>query len=269
MAAIESNKSDKKVVNEKVLYTGLVNVNVVAVNPNQAELKAMGINAKEEVVYTTDVDAKEGVPAHKKTRLDFYISAVSPLIKTKLTLWLEDSPRVNKNGDKHEYINKVAQSTWSPIGMEPTYDWFKKEGVRVAKIGEVTLHEFLSAWANVESNKNCQLETIAKIAIGDVTELKGLVAGLKENLVKVLLGVNTSKDGNRYQTVYTKHFGRSYQGAGSFVKALENQYGEFKDADYQNSLELKTYQFKLAEPDASPAAANGQAAQAPAGGINF
>ena len=267
--AIDSNKSDKAVIADRKLFTGLANFNVVAVNPSMDELKAMKINAQKEPEYVTMVDAKENVPAHKKIRLDFYLATLSPEIRTKMSIWIEDTPRVNKAGDKNEWINKFASSCWSAIGTEPGYDWFKKEGHHIARIGEVQLHQFLLAWANVASGKTCQLETMSKIADGDVKELKDLVVALKENFVKVLLGVTEGQNGERYQAVYTGHFGRSYQTPAGFVKALSQQGGEFK-ADYGDSLDLKTYSYKLSEPDKAPAAdAGANPAPLPATGISF
>ena len=51
--AIKSNSSTEEVVGSGMkLYSGLTNVNVIAVNPTMAELHALNINVKQEPNYS-------------------------------------------------------------------------------------------------------------------------------------------------------------------------------------------------------------------------
>ena len=142
---------------------------------------------------------------------------------------MQPKQRVSQSG-KHQWINKFGLTCWSEA--EPTYDWFKSDGQRKAYVGEETLIRFIIAWANVLRGGEVTLETIDAIANGDITELKGLITGLKTNQIKVLVGV---KDG-KYQTVYTKYFGKtSINRTDYFVNELNKEYGSF-NADFNADL---------------------------------
>jgi hypothetical protein len=238
--SIAHNSSNEQVSTERKLYTGVTNFKVTAVNPTMDEMKALGMNPKNDPSYFTQVEGE-----NKKLRIDLYIQAnkdtneLNAEIKTKISFWLENAVRTNKDGNKSQFINKKGQVAW-PKGTEetPTYEWYSKEGLRKAYIGEEFLIPFIQAWANVKQDDNCGLDTITKIVEGDVTELKTLVEVLKSNAVRVLLGV---KDG-QYQSVYTKFFDRPYnRSLSKFQKALEGEYGAFKDCDYQDDLHLREY----------------------------
>ena len=55
---IESNDSSKEVLGGIKLWAGLTNMEVKAVNPNMAELHAMGINVKQEPNYSMELNGK-------------------------------------------------------------------------------------------------------------------------------------------------------------------------------------------------------------------
>ncbi len=227
--AVQANDSNKQVVGT-TKYTGVANVIVVAVNPTLGEMKAMGIPAQQEPVY---YDAEKD-----KTRIDFYLFKHQPKISTKVSFWIEGKPRTNKDGNKYEWINKFGTTAWSTSSeTPPNYTWFKTDGAQPAMIGEPTLTSFIQAWANVAQDGQCTLDTINKIAKGDVTELKQLVKDLAKSEVGVLLYVNDKG----YQSVYTGHFSRATNKDFSYwKKAIEKEYGEVK-GDFQNSFILKEY----------------------------
>ena len=100
----------------------------------------------------------------------------------------------------------------------------------------------MKSWANVASGDDVSFETIAKIVKGDVTELKALVTMLADNQARVLVGV---KDG-RYQSVYTKHFGRvKPQRDDLFVRILNDEYGTF-NAEFDTALGWGEFKPQLA-----------------------
>lgn len=233
--AIKANKGNEVVTNEVKLYTGVAKVRVVAVNPDMAAMQEMGMkNVKDEPQYVSSTD--EG---HNKVRLDFYLQSDKPAIKAKLSFWLEDVETITKAGDKKQFINHIAQSTYA-TSEAALYDWFDTTDVRVAKRGEADLHEFLRAWANVKSGEECKID-VAPFFESDFSELQSLVGMLSVNEIQVLLGVRVADNGNTYQDVYNRHFERSYtKSTKGWIKKLSDTYSTYKN-DYQGELTLQEY----------------------------
>ena len=252
--AIQSNASTEEVVGGIKTFSGLTNVNVIAVNPTMAELHAMDINVKQEPNYDVSFSDQE----FKK--IAFWLSNDDG--NFKLEILVNNTPKQSKTG-KFQWLNNVGQSTWADDA--PTYEWWKKEGERKAYTGEETLINFVKAWANVASGDEVSFDTIASIVTGDVTEIKSLITALVSNQVRVLVGVKDDK----YQQVYTKYFGRvKPQRDDLFVKSLNDDYGSF-NADFNADLKWGTHTSTadLISPDApaededwtaQPAMANGQ-----------
>ena len=220
--AIKSNSSEQEVMGSGVkLYSGLTNMNVIAVNPTMAELHALDINVKTEPNYFLELNGNEYF------KIVFWMKNTD--LTTRLEILMTSSPRVSQTG-KHQWINNIGQSTWSEEA--PTYDWWKTEGQRHAFGGEETLINFVKAWANVASGDDVSFDTIGNMVKGDVSELKALVKMLSNNQARVLVGV---KDG-KYQTIYTKHFGRvKPQRDDLFVRMLNDDYGAF-NAEFNTDL---------------------------------
>lgn len=221
------------------LYSGLTNVNVIAVNPTLEELHNLGIKLKQEPVYTISMGDQE------YNKVVFWVKNETG--SYKIEILMQSSHRVSQSG-KHQWMNSIGQSTWSEDA--PSYDWWKSDGERKAYVGEETLINFAKCWANVASGDEVTFDTIAKIAAGDVAELKKYVAALKDNPVRVLIGVKDDK----YQIVYTKYFGRAYANPRDnyFVKALNDEYGAF-NADFNADLVFGEHKptATLISPDSS------------------
>tara|TARA_R100001509_G_scaffold156249_1_gene119360 strand:- start:571 stop:1320 length:750 start_codon:yes stop_codon:yes gene_type:complete len=236
--AIKSNDSNVEVAGGGIkLYSGLGNFKVIAVNPTMAELHEMGIMVKQDPNYFVELNGTEYF------KLTFWIKNAD--LTTRFDILMNGSERVSQTG-KNQWINAIGQSTWSD--GEPEYDWFKKEGLRKALTGEETLINFVKQWANVANGDEVYFDSIAKIVKGDVTEVKALVKLLENNEVRLLIGV---KDG-KYQTVYTKVFGRvKPQRDDLFVKNLNDDYGTF-NAEFDTTLSWGVFTPELAvvTPDA-------------------
>tara|TARA_R110000824_G_scaffold20142_8_gene76473 strand:+ start:820 stop:1605 length:786 start_codon:yes stop_codon:yes gene_type:complete len=235
--AIQSNASTEEVVGGIKNYSGLTNVNVIAVNPTMEELHAMDINVKQEPNYDISFSDQN----YKK--VVFWVSNEDG--NFKLEILMNNTHKVSQSG-KHQWINNIGQSTWSEEA--PTYEWWKTEGQRKAYTGEETLINFAKAWANVASGDEVSFDTISAIADGDVTEIRALIKALSGNQVRVLIGVKDDK----YQQVYTKYFGRvKPQRDDLFVKALNDDYGSF-NADFNTDLKWGTHRpsADLISPDA-------------------
>ena len=219
--AIKSNASTEEVMGGMKTFSGLTNVNVVAVNPTMAELHAMDINVKQEPNYSVEFSGE----AYNKVVLWLSNSDGN----FKLEILMQNKSRVSQTG-KHQWMNAIGQSTWSTEA--PSYEWWKKEGQRKAYTGEETLINFVKAWGNVASGDEVTFDTMDAIAAGNTAEVKSLVTALAGNQVRVLIGVKDSK----YQQVYTKYFGRiKPQRDDLFIKALNDDYGTF-NADFNTDL---------------------------------
>ena len=235
--AIQSNASTEEVMGGMKTFSGLTNVNVVAVNPTMAELHNMDINVKQEPSYTVEFSGEV------YSKIVFWLSNDDG--NFKLEILMQNKPKVSQTG-KNQWMNAIGQSTWS--ADEPSYDWWKTEGQRKAYTGEETLINFIKAWANVASGDEVTFDTMPAIAAGNTAEVKSLVEALSGNQVRVLVGVKDSK----YQQVYTKYFGRiKPQRDDLFIKSLNDEYGTF-NADFNADLVWGTHvaTATLVSPDA-------------------
>lgn len=238
--AIESNNSEEVVAGGGYqLYTGIVPVSVVAVNPTQAELQGIGINAKDEPNYSVEINNEE------YNKVVFYLRHDDPNFTVRFDILMKPEVRASKAGDKFMWVNNIGQMTWS--ADVPAYDWWKNsDSSRKAYVGEDTLINFTKAWANVANGGKIYFDTIDAIAKGDVKELKAYVKSLADNKLRVLIGVKDEK----YQTVYNRHFGRLKPANDNlFIKALNEDYGSF-NAEYSKDLKFGVYSPSLITADA-------------------
>jgi hypothetical protein len=248
--AIKSNSSDKAVVRERQLYVGPCLVNVVLVNPNLTDLTEAGYNFEKDPEYlSTEEDGT------KKVRIDFYVQNKD--FKNKVTFFLADKERTNKNGDKFEFVNNAGQNTWCATVEEAVEKegkngnkFFKPEGARKALIGETDFYNFIKTWANVEPGEDCSLEDIKALFKGNFKELQGLVKLMANNSLWIMVEVNEKG----YQNINNKCFGRATS------KQFPNYFSKFaidqKNAGYPLksawSVEFKEYVAKAVSPDSEP-----------------
>jgi len=244
---IEINDSSKEVLGSIKLWAGITNMEVKAVNPNLAELNAMGINMKTEPNYSLEMNGRDIF------KVIFWVG--NPDLTTKVEFLLENTPKITKNGDKTQFVNDYGQFAYATdAGALANYDWYKQEGVRPAFPNEEKLVGFIKAWANVANGGKVSLDTMDKIASGaDLSELKQLVTQLSANRVRVLVGV---KDG-KYQNVYTSYFGRTQKSGDSyFIKHLNGEYSSF-NAEFPGDLQWGQFTPQLsittADTDTAPA----------------
>jgi len=246
--AIQSNASDVQVGGGGIpLYCGIATMNVVAVNPSLGELHSLGINLKQEPNYT-------GIQMGEQTKnkLVFWVRNAEHEFTTRFEILVEPNERAESKTGKFQWINKFGQTAWGTENPSTQYEWFKNEGVRRSYAGEEMLIDFMKTWANVGRDGECAIDDIKAVMTGDVHELKQYVTALKENRVRLLLGAKDDK----YQQVYTKHFGREKPRRDDlFIKSLNDDYGEFR-ADFDpNDFNLKRWEPGVVTPaEAEPAA---------------
>lgn len=242
--AIESNNSEEVVAGGGYqLYTGIAPVSVVAVNPTQAELQGIGINAKDEPNYNVEINGET------YNKVVFYLRHEEPNLTVRFDVLMKPEVRASKSGDKFMWINDTGQMTWS--ADVPAYEWWKNpSSSRKAYVGEDTLVNFTKAWANVANGGKITFDTIDSIVKGDVKELKEYVKALAVNKLRVLIGVKDEK----YQVVYNRHFGRLKPANDNlFIKSLNEDYGSF-NAEYSKDLKFGVYTPSLITADATESA---------------
>lgn len=268
--ALEHNNSNDQVLSTPKYYVGLCNVKVLAVNPSKKELEGFGINLKDEPQYI-------GVTVGDRTlnKVVFYVksSDSEPFdLITRVEILVDPEQRTSQNGNL-QWVNPFGATAWGDsvdaIKANPKMEWFFKNTenqpfqARPAFGGEEILLNFLRAWANVKTDSVVYFDDPAAIASGNVKELKQYVKSLKDNEVRILLGVKANDDRTKfYQVVYMGHFERIFRDKQRyFLTALNKEYGGFNAIYDANDLTLKeaTDELLMADPEEATAE-QGQAA---------
>ena len=132
--------------------------------------------------------------------------------KFKVTFFLEDKQRENKDGSKKQYINSVGMCTWAEDEND-LHDWFKERDYRTAFSGEEDLYNFMRKWLSKLDYRN--VETVLelewkKLMRGNVKELRDQINGEWSDTVVPLATVETKEkeDGSvvEYQKIYNRDF---------------------------------------------------------------
>jgi len=265
MGVRTSNKATESTVKDFKYWSGVIPFQVLAINPNLAELKKIGIEyMQKEPEYILEQNFDENVV--KNTILDFWVKSV-PLpeypeleIVAPLRFRINHDTWTGSNTGKKQYINKYGRTAWA-ADMESLNEnkYYKNEGSRLAHRGEDELHKFLFAWLNMsyddskETWDDC-LINIDKVIKGDVSELKEVVQGSLEYVVKLLVGVNVvEKDGKirYYQALYNQMFLKHNQTSTNRMQEYigRDEFTEFK-ADYY-SFDIREFD-KSVKPDTDP-----------------
>lgn len=231
------------------VYTGLVDVKVIAVNPTKDELNALGVNIQSEPNY---VDKSE--EGNDKCRIDFWLHEEKLNIKTKVSFFIENKLNAVSQAGNMQFINDLGQSAWGKsveeVKNDSRYDWFKSETMRPAIPGEANLIDFIKAWLSIGRDAVAKIDNVVGLSKGDVSELKPLVVNHKDRKVQVLFG---ARDG--YQAVYNRFFSR----AGNRRLDYWNKNLDGSQFNYQNTLVLKELEIQGVEgtsDDDAPATNN-------------
>jgi len=193
---------------------GLFEAKVICVNPTMEEYdNILGIELKEDskaVEYLGE--SKEG---NTYLRLDFWLEEVKNGDRFKVSFFLEDKERENKDGTKKQYINNVGTCTWA-ADENDLPEWFTKREYRVAKIGEEELYNFMRTWLGDLDYRD--VETVLsiewkKLMRGNVKDIKDQIDGeFSTNVIALATIISREKDGEikEYQGVYNKAFLPAY-----------------------------------------------------------
>lgn len=230
MSPIGGKKRESKQLPEFTRKVGLFEANVIAINPTIEEYKEiLGMELKEDSKAVEYLG--ESQDGNKTVRLDFWLEEVKNKDKFKVTFFLENKMRENKEGTKSQYINSVGTTSWAD-DENNLFSWFTARDYRKAFVGEEELYEFMKVWLGhlelKDKDTTLQLD-FKKLINGNVRDLKAQINGEWSTTVVSLATVITKeKDGEmkEYQGVYNRMFLRSYD-----LK-------QFRNIDYSKNPQL-------------------------------
>jgi len=207
-------KQKEQTSNEIVRKVGLFEANVIAVNPSAEEYKeVLGIELKEDSKQTEYLGSSQD--GNTTLRVDFWLEETKNKTRFKVTFFLEDKERENKDATKKQFINNIGGCSWA-VDENSLPDWFKGRDYRVANVGEEDFYNFLRTWLgkldyrDAETVLSLEWKTLMK---GNVKDLKAQVDGEYSTPVVALATIKTvEKDGDKkeYQNVYNRAFLPSY-----------------------------------------------------------
>jgi hypothetical protein len=211
---IQGDKRERQALPEISKKVGLFEARVVAINPTTEEFKeVLDIELPEDSKLTEYLGTSRD--GNTFLRVDIWLEEVKKKDKFKVTFFLEDKERENKDGSKKQYINNIGRCAWAddPNNLA---EWFAKRDHRVAFVGEEELYEFLRTWlGELDYSKEStvlQLEW-KKLMKGNLKDLKSQVDGAYCTNVAALATITVKqKDGENkeYQSIYNKAFLPAY-----------------------------------------------------------
>jgi len=217
------------------LYTGLTDVQVVALNPTKEEAEKLGINMKNDPIYIT-TDETSG---NKKIRIDIYVKSEATGRIDKMAFFMEDVAKTSSAGNT-QYINNFGKSCYAASIAEATekYQWFKGDGAREAVSGEVELVDFIVNLLNIEKDQVAKLDNPKLFFTGNLTEITSIFKKFNDRKAQVLYTVREN-DGNWYQGIYTRYFSRA---GNKTTKWWDKHFeGNTSKPNYQNSFMFQEF----------------------------
>ena len=193
---------------------GLFEGGVIAINPTIEEYKeVLGMELKEDskaVEYLGT--SKDG---NTTLRVDVWLQEVKNKDKFKVTFFLENKERENKDQTKKQYINSIGSCSWAD-DVNNLATWFSARDYRIAFLGEEELYNFMRTWlGNLDyrdAETTLQLDW-AKMMKGNVKDLKAQVNGEWCTNIVALATIKTVQKEDEikeYQGVFNKAFLPSY-----------------------------------------------------------
>lgn len=221
---------------------GIMEGKVIAINPTPLEYKEiLGMELKEDSKAAEYLG--ESRVGNTNLRVDIWLQDVKDSSKKiKVSFFLEDVDRVNKDATKKQYINSVGNCSWAEDkNMLP--DWFTSRENRVAKLGEEELYEFLRTWLGNLDYRSA--ETVLqvdwkKLMKGNVKDLKDQINGEWCTNVGILATVVVKTKDNEDGTQEVKEFQSVYNRAFLPAYSIKN----FANNDYSNPNILESLKAK-------------------------
>jgi hypothetical protein len=214
MSNIGGKKKEQVQQTEYAKKVGLFEANVIAINPTMEEYKdVLGMELKEDSKAIEYLGKSQD--GNTTLRVDFWLEEVKNKDKFKVTFFLENKERTNKDATKKQYINNVGTCSWADDANNLP-SWFAGRDYRVAFTGEEDLYNFVRTWLgnldyrDAETTLQIDWKTLMK---GNLKDLKSQIGGEYCTTVVALATVKTvvkDDDTKEYQSVYNKGFLASY-----------------------------------------------------------
>lgn len=214
MSLIGGKKKEQQQFTESSKRVGLFEANVIAINPDVEDYKEiLGMELKEDSKATEYLGTSQD--GNTTLRVDIWLEEVKNKEKYKVTFFLENKERENKDATKSQFINSVGACTWA-VDANDLPDWFKARECRKAYVGEEDLYNFLRTWlGNLDyrdAETTLQLDW-KKMMKGNVKDLKDQIDGEWCTPVVALATIKTvikDDETKEYQGVYNRAFLPAY-----------------------------------------------------------
>jgi hypothetical protein len=214
MSLIGGKKKEQQQFTESVKRVGLFEANVVAINPDIEEYKdILGMELKEDSKATEYLGKSQD--GNTTLRVDVWLEETKNQEKYKVTFFLENKERENKDATKSQFINSVGACTWA-VDANDLPDWFKARECRKAYVGEEDLYNFLRTWlGNLDyrdAETTLQLDW-KKLMKGNIKDLKDQIDGEWCTPVVAMATIKTvikDDETKEYQSVYNRAFLPAY-----------------------------------------------------------
>ena len=217
------------------LYKGVAALNILAVNPNKAELSELtGRDIEEEPQYVSQTEegkAQVRVTFYARTNPESKINSDINLLIPISFILVKDF-RIGQTSGKCQIIDKFGRTAWATkdelqgkkVPVYPSGPANISSDYRPAWQGEEFLIDFLIQWLNIpgpanykdkkwvmkenteDSEVSLNMDALFK---GDVSELRELVNTAKAYTVKAAIGIRSVENENgvrEYQAVFTRKF---------------------------------------------------------------
>lgn len=194
------------------LYWGLANMYIQSINPNNAELNALGLKTKDEepdyLIVDTDTNKVKGC------RFDVYLKSAEKdkNFFTKISYAVFNTEFFSERTSKYQFVNSEGKTAWAEDESNLIPSFRDTGKVRKALQGEGNLLEFMRCFFDIRAGQECYIPKenyVNNFFKGDFSSVKKLLTGYNEtNKVKFIMGINS----------YTKDNGE----VGYFQSAIAN-----------------------------------------------
>lgn len=213
---------------------GLFLGKVVAINPTIEQYKEkLGMELKEDSKAAEYLGtSKDG---NTTLRVDFWIEQDGTGDKRKISYFLEDKVRQNKDETKTQFINNIGMCSWG-TDESNLPEWFLKREYREANTGEEDFYSFIRTWLGGLDYRAA--ETVLelewkKLMKGNVKELKDMIdSEFAVNVVVMATIISKEKTDDETGETETKE----YQGIYNKMVLPEYAFKSFKLVDYSNPI---------------------------------
>lgn len=269
------------------LYVGVAPVQVLAVNPNKAELeKIYGRTFDNDPEYVSEVTVDDNKVLN--ARIDFIIKTVAEKCNgidyiSKMSFFIRKEYKYNRDKTKVQVIDKYGRTAWVTVEQAKNHEvpMYSNGPANIDKnyrpcyVGEEELTSFIKTylrvpnvmkyvenkrtgqkeWIMVDNPEDCEaiLENIEKYFKGDFSEVKDAIALRPINKVKVLFGVKTTNENKQYQSVLTQmvlsHNTSDYSKLDAFIKERKNN-GAFSNIEFTTGTTIEDFkEYKVEATD--------------------